>query len=251
MAVYTRRQYAGNSVATTTTGAISTSDTTVSIVSTTGWPSTAGVPFHVVIDPGTSTEEKMLCTLSGSALTLVRGSDGTSASSHPIGATIYPVFTATDANEANAVASMMTTKGDLLVTTGTLYNRLPVGVNRQQLAADSTATNGVKWQYEGELGTPNAQTGTTYTFALTDSATLVTFDNGASITATIPTNSAVAFPTGTQINFMQLGAGQVTPSGAGVTVYAQGSKTKTFGQYSIATLVKIATNTWVLCGNII
>ena len=145
MAVYTRRQYAGNSVSTTTTGAINTTDTTVTIASTTGWPSTAGVPFHVVFDPGTSTEEKCLCTISGSALTMTRASDGTTASSHASGAVVYPVFTATDANEANAVTTTMTTKGDLLVTTGTAYNRLAVGADGTTLTASAAATNGVAW----------------------------------------------------------------------------------------------------------
>jgi hypothetical protein len=40
---------------------------------------------------------------------------------------------------------LMTTKGDLSVTDGTDYNRLPVGTNGQALIADSTQTNGVKW----------------------------------------------------------------------------------------------------------
>jgi hypothetical protein len=72
----------------------------VTLAAITGWPSTAAVPFYVVIDPGTSSEEKCSATISGSTLTLTRGQDDTTAVSHSSGATIYPVFSADDADEA-------------------------------------------------------------------------------------------------------------------------------------------------------
>ena len=146
MAAYTRRQYAGAAVATTITAGINSTDTTCTLAATTGWPSSAGVTFYVVIDPGTSTEEKVLATRSGTTLTLTRGQDGTSASTHASGATIYPVFTAADADQANVMASALTTKGDLIVTDGSAINRLAVGTNDYSLLADSTATNGVAWK---------------------------------------------------------------------------------------------------------
>lgn len=149
MAAFTRRQYKGAAVATTTTNSLNTSDTSVSLASTTGWPSNAGVPFYVVIDPGTSAEEKCSATISGSTLTLTRAQDDTTASSHSSGATIYPVFTANDADEANELVSKLTTKGDMLVTDGTSLNRLAVGGNGTILVADSSATNGVAWLTAG------------------------------------------------------------------------------------------------------
>jgi hypothetical protein len=108
----------------------------------------------MVIDPGLSTEEKVLVgSRSGSALSsITRGVDGTTATSHNAGATCYPVFTAVDANEANAVAAALTTKGDLLVTTGSALNRSGVGGNGSILNADSTATNGVAWLAAGTAG---------------------------------------------------------------------------------------------------
>lgn len=97
----------------------------------------------------------------------------------------------------------------------------------------------------------NAQTGTSYTAVLSDDGKLITADNAAAIALTIPPNSSVAFGIGTQINIMQLGAGQVTiTAGAGVTLRSAGTKVKTNGQYSVATCVKIATDTWVLVGNL-
>ena len=255
MAYATRRSYAGAAPACTLANTITSGDTSATITGdTANWNNTANGPFHMVIDPGLSTEEKVLVTTrSGSSLSnITRGVDGTTAAAHNAGATCYPVFTATDADQANKIVSTLTTKGDLLVTTGSVLDRLAVGSNRQKLGADSAATNGVKWQYEGELGTPNAQTGTSYTFVLADSATLVTFNNGSAITATIPPNSSVAFPTGTQINILQIGAGQVTVAGgAGVTLRSEASRIKTRAAYAMATIVKLATDEWVVVGNVV
>ena len=97
----------------------------------------------------------------------------------------------------------------------------------------------------------NAQTGTSYTTVLGDDGKLVTMDNASAITFTIPPNSSVAFGIGTQINIMQLGAGQVTiTAGAGVTLRSAGTKVKTSAQYAVATVVKIASDTWVAVGNL-
>lgn len=97
----------------------------------------------------------------------------------------------------------------------------------------------------------NAITSTTYTAVLGDDGDLVTLDNASAITFTVPPNSSVAFGIGTQINVMQLGAGQVTiAAGAGVTLRSAGSKLKTSAQYAVATCVKIATDTWVVVGSL-
>jgi hypothetical protein len=97
----------------------------------------------------------------------------------------------------------------------------------------------------------DTQTGTTYTLALADQGKLVELNNASSITVTVPPNSSVAFPVGSQITFTQMGAGQVTfAAGVGVTIRSDGSKLKTASQYSMVTLVKRATDEWVLAGNL-
>lgn len=106
----------------------------------------------------------------------------------------------------------------------------------------------------GQL-TLNAQTGTTYTFVLTDNRNkLVTASNAAAQTYTIPLNSSVAFPTGSMINIIQIGAGQVTIQGAsGVTVASTGATStapKLRVQYSAATLIKVGTDSWYVIGDI-
>jgi len=96
----------------------------------------------------------------------------------------------------------------------------------------------------------NAQSGTTYTFALSDIGKWVELNNASAITATVPPNSSVAFPVGTLLNFAQIGAGQVTiAAGSGVTLQSEGSKVKLKTQYAVGSLVKRATDTWILFGN--
>ena len=98
----------------------------------------------------------------------------------------------------------------------------------------------------------NAQTGTTYSVVLSDDGKLLTCDNAASIALTIPPNSSVAYGIGTQINIMQMDAtGTVTiTAGAGVTLRSDGAKLKTNAQYAVATCLKIASDTWVVVGNL-
>ena len=105
------------------------------------------------------------------------------------------------------------------------------------------------WAYKPNIVT-NAQTGTAYTLALSDAGKLVELSNAAAITLTVPTNGTIAFPTGTQIDILQTGAGQVTVGGAGVTLQSESSKLKLKAQYAAATLIKRDTDTWVLVGNL-
>lgn len=106
----------------------------------------------------------------------------------------------------------------------------------------------------GQL-TLNAQTGTTYTFVLTDNRNkLVTASNASAQTYTIPLNSSVAFPVGSAINIIAIGTGQVTIQGAsGVTVASTGATStapKLRVQYSAATLIKVGTDSWYVVGDI-
>ncbi len=100
--------------------------------------------------------------------------------------------------------------------------------------------------------TTNAQVGTSYILVLSDAGKLVTLNNGSAITLEVPPNSSVAFDIGTTVNLAQLGAGQVTiDPGIGVTVESRGAADKIAGQSGMATLHKIASDTWLLFGDII
>lgn len=95
----------------------------------------------------------------------------------------------------------------------------------------------------------NAQTGTTYTLVLADAAKLVTLSNAAAIALTVPTNASVAFPVGTSIVLQQLGAGQVTVGGGGIT-FQSTPTLKTRAQFSVIQLIKVATDTWIVAGDL-
>ena len=98
----------------------------------------------------------------------------------------------------------------------------------------------------------NAQTGTTYTFVLGDAGRLVTASNASAQTYTVPPNSSVAYPVGTKIDVVQIGAGKVTlAQGSGVTINSKNSRKALAGQYVGATLIKTATDTWLLLGDLI
>lgn len=103
--------------------------------------------------------------------------------------------------------------------------------------------------------TIDAKTGTTYTFVLNDANNeLITASNASAQTYTIPLNSSVAFPIGSQINVIQIGAGQVTFVGiSGVTLTSTGATSaspKCRAQFSAVTLVKVGTDTWYAIGDI-
>jgi hypothetical protein len=119
--------------------------------------------------------------------------------------------------------------------------------------AGNGATAWTSLAYINQYGLPvivqNPQTGTTYTLALADSTKMVEMSNASSITLTVPTNASVPFLVGAQIVLLQTNAGQVTVAGAsGVTINGNpGLKLR--AQWSSATLIKRAENTWVLVGD--
>ena len=137
----------------------------------------------------------------------------------------------------------ITTSGTIAIDTATT-----VDVSTAQTLTNKTLTSPVI-----NLSL-NAQTGTTYTFVLSDNGKLVTASNASAQTYTIPLNSSVAYATGAQINIIAIGAGQVTIQGAGgVTVASTGATAtapKLRAQYSSATLIKVATDTWYVIGDI-
>jgi hypothetical protein len=104
----------------------------------------------------------------------------------------------------------------------------------------------------GVLNAPfvtNAQTAS-YTAVLADAGKLVEVSNASANNFTVPLNSSVAYAVGTQINILQTGAGQTTVvATGGVTINATpGLKLR--AQWSSATLIKRATDTWVLVGDL-
>lgn len=87
-----------------------------------------------------------------------------------------------------------------------------------------------------------------YTLVLSDQNTLIQM-NGA-YAFTVPLNSTVAYPIGTQIHLLALTSDVTVSFTSGITSYATpGSKLRAAG--SMATLIKLDTNAWVLAGDLI
>jgi len=80
---------------------------------------------------------------------------------------------------------------------------------------------------------------------------MITLNNAAAIAMTIPANASVAYPVGTQLNFMQLGAGQVTVGITSDTLNVEAALTlKLTGQFAVATALKVSATEWTLFGNL-
>lgn len=245
--------------------------------------------FTVALDVDTQNEEIVFVTaVTGDTFTVVRGRAGSSAISHTGGATVKHVLTSDDLTfyttgvaTANAAvpSATVTAKADILVGASSgVVDNLPVGTNGQVLTADSAQTLGLSWTAAATgdvtltgtqtltnktLTAPvvnlsiNANTATTYTFVLADNGKLVTSNNALAQTLSIPTNASVAYAIGAQINVAWItGAGQPTINAVtpGTTTILSTGATSTAPKLravnSVATCIKIATDTWLVTGDI-
>jgi hypothetical protein len=121
----------------------------------------------------------------------------------------------------------------------------PTGPTGTTGATGSTGTAG------GGISGFNAQTGTTYTLVAGDVNKLVTASNASAITVTVPPS---VYSANDVINLAQIGAGQVTfAQGSGVTITSTGataSAPKCRAQYSSATIICTASNTFLVVGDL-
>jgi phage-related tail fiber protein len=145
---------------------------------------------------------------------------------------------------SSGVPTAVTETGDVTISdTGVASISTGVIVN-----ADVSTTAAIDLGKLADIST-NAQTAS-YTLVLADKNKLVEMSVGSGNTLTVPPNSSVAFPVGSQIRVLQTNTGQctITP-GAGVTINGTpGLKLRT--QWASATLIKRATDTWVAVGDL-
>jgi hypothetical protein len=94
----------------------------------------------------------------------------------------------------------------------------------------------------------NAQTAS-YTLVLLDDGKIVEMGVATANVLTVPTNASVAFPIGTRIDIIQTGAGQTTITASGGVTINGTPGLKTRVQWSLVTLIKRATDTWLVSGD--
>ncbi len=130
--------------------------------------------------------------------------------------------------------------------TGLVVNAVS-GANAIQFQDEGGTT-----QDAGYRGIPqNSQSGTTYTAVLADRGKHIYATNASAKTITIPANGSVAYPIGTTLTFVNIGAGTMTIAITTDTLYQGGTGTtgsRSLQQYGIATAVKLTSTTWVISG---
>jgi hypothetical protein len=140
--------------------------------------------------------------------------------------------------------------GDTITSTGTIAIDSTVAT----LTGTQTLTNKTLTDPKINLAF-DAETAS-YTAVLANNGQVVTMDNASANNFSIPTNASVAFPIGTQINVLQIGAGQTTilavTSGT-TTIQSTGTtaaQPKLRARYSAATCIKAGTDLWYVTGDI-
>lgn len=97
--------------------------------------------------------------------------------------------------------------------------------------------------------TISAQVGS-FALVLGDAETLIELGGSGNLTVTVPTNASVAFPIGTHIDFVLVADVATFAAAGGVTLNSDTSLLNLATAWTCATLIKIATNTWVLIGKL-
>ncbi len=175
--------------------------------------------------------------------------DNTADTSKPV-STAQATAIATAKSEAIAdataqVSALLTGAPEALNTLDELAAALGDDAN---FASSVTTSLGLKV----DSLTPISRKTASYTLSsLTERDDLVEMGSASAMTLTIPTDATLDFPIGTSIDILQTSTGQVTiaPVSGTVTVDATpGLKLRT--QWSSATLLKRAANTWVVFGDL-
>lgn len=89
-----------------------------------------------------------------------------------------------------------------------------------------------------------------YTLTLTDSNKMIEMNNASANNLTVPLDATVPYRLGTQMTILQTGAGQTTIVATGGVIINATPGLKLRTQWSSATLIKRATNTWVAIGDL-
>ena len=210
--------------------------------------------------------------------TFITGHDGATANIHGTMAGSDVVGTLDAQTLSNKTLSSPTLSGTTTATSGTIA----LGTNTSAITANGTTLSAAEIGYldsasaniqtqlnskasntdpviTGEINTSGNVVGhitisskaSSYTLVLSDDGDLIEFTGSSAGSLTVPTNASVAFPIGTAITVLQAGTGQVTIVPATVDVIINSTPgLKTRAQWSVVTLIKRGTNTWLATGDL-
>jgi hypothetical protein len=92
---------------------------------------------------------------------------------------------------------------------------------------------------------------TSYNLSFQDRSDLLIINTATTCNVNILNDSSIGFNTGDQINIARFGSGSVSvSSAAGVTLRSAGSRKNLRDLYSVATVVKLSANDWLLFGDL-
>jgi hypothetical protein len=154
--------------------------------------------------------------------------------------------TLTNKTLTTPVISSISNSGTVTIPTGTVTLATLTGT--ETLSNKTLTDPKINLAFDAETAS--------YTAVLANNGQVVTMDNASANTFSIPTNASVAFPIGTQINVLQIGAGQTTiqavTSGT-TTIQSTGATAaapKLRARYSAATCLKAGTDLWYVFGDV-
>ena len=211
--------------------------------SCTGNAATATEATNVTATANNTTDETVYPTF-------VDGATGTQGIETDTGLTYNP---STGVLTSTAFAGNLTgnvtgnASGTAATVTGAAQSAITSVGTLTGVTVSGTATIGVAVGQAVDLDRKTAD----YTLVLTDAGKVIEINSGSSENVTIPPNSSVAFPIGTQIVVVRLGSGAVViTEGSGVTTRSDADKNKIKSQYSSSVLIKHETDEWYILGNL-
>ena len=179
-----------------------------------------------------------------------------------------PVFTSAIVSWNTAIATAVNSASAITNPSDTfqvqdIYQNPKFGISNTSTAVGSpvwaiNAYNNPIINSNGVTLSINSVTASAYTPVLNDGGSLITLSAASATSVTVPTNASVPWPIGTQLNIVGLAA-----SANVVTISAVASATTTIvstgatanapklrTQYSSASVIKIATDQWLVVGDI-
>ena len=207
---------------------------------------TAWVDLAYIYSPAAPIDLEPYLTIATASATYLTQSDATS-SYQPLDADL----TAIAAFGGTNTGILTKGNGNTWTLDTTVYQPVVSGITSDEIGYLNNASANIQNQLNSKTDKLLQIYGTyssNYTFKMGDEDKL--HELSGTLTVTVPPESTYNFPIGTQINILNIGSGTITAAGgSGVTLNGTpGLKLR--AQWSSATIIKRASNTWVIVGDL-